>query len=74
MKTFTLYKSLLLAGGLLLICLTGLHLGKPNRPDIATAIEKHAGINSCDMDPAGGSYLKDIAEKLFPVLKSLNLM
>jgi len=76
MKTLTAYKSLLLAGGLLLICLAGLTYKKSDGNTILNAAraEKHSVITTCAMDTSGGSYLKQIAEKLFPVLKSLNIM
>jgi hypothetical protein len=76
MKTLTRYKSLLLAGGLLLICLTGLRLHKPQETNMLKPFTagKSAATRECDRDPAGASYLKSIAGKLFPVLKNLNLM
>ena len=76
MKTLTRYKSLLLAGGLLLICLSGLRLAKPQERIMLkpVAAAKSAITRECDHDPAGVSYLKIIAGRLFPVLKNLNLM
>ena len=76
MKTLTGYKSLLLAGGLLLICLTYLRLDQIRMAKVSTTgkAEKHVVNTKCAVDPDGGSYLKIIAGKLFPVLKNLNLM
>jgi hypothetical protein len=76
MKTVTRYKSLLLAGGLLLICLAGLHLSQPQHHDSFKAVKTERVIAKakCDAVPEGGSYLKDIAGVLFPVLKSLKPM
>lgn len=75
MKTLRGYKSLLLGGGLLLICLIDLRLDqlRMDRPATDKA-EKHAVTTKCAIDPDGGSYIKIIAGKLFPVLKNLNLM
>jgi hypothetical protein len=76
MKPITGYKSLLLGSGLLLISLIGLRLSQTDRTDIphARKAEKNVPATKCVIDPTGASYIKDIAEKLFPVLKSLNLM
>ena len=76
MKTLTGYKSLLLGSGLLLISLIGLRLSQPDRIDILRAqkAEKKATTIKCGIDSNSSSYIKDVAEKLFPVLKSLNIM
>ncbi|HZY37091.1 MAG TPA: hypothetical protein VFE53_10600 [Mucilaginibacter sp.] len=76
MKTLTGYKSLLLAGGLLLVCSTGTQLS--NIRDVASpktaGDKKDTVVTRCKVGPDGGSLIKDLAGKLFPVLKSLNIM
>ena len=76
MKPITGYKSLLLGSGLLLISLIGLRLSQTGCRDILRAqkVEKNVTNTKCGIESNTTSYIKDIAEKLFPVLKSLNVM
>ena len=76
MTTLKGYKSLLLGSGLLLISLIGLRLSQTDRTDMlhGSRAEKKAAATKCGIRPNGTLYIKDIAERLFPVLKSLNIM
>ena len=76
MKTTTVYKSLLPGSGLLLICLISLRMDQVrlNNRSAAGKAEKHVVNIKSAINPDGGSYIKIIAGKLFPVLKNLNLM
>jgi hypothetical protein len=76
MKPLIAYKSLLRCGGLLLIALAIFHLTKPNHdlPAKAAIAEKQATECQAYAGPDDESYIKHLAEQLFPVLKSLNLM
>jgi hypothetical protein len=76
MKTLTGHKSLLLGSGLLLISLIGLCLGQPNRIDNPRAQKTHKKVmaTKCRSGLNGASCIKNIAEKLFPALKILNVM
>ncbi len=76
MKTLKGYKSLLPGSGLLLICLISLRMDQVrlNNRSAAVKAEKHVVNIKSTVDQDGGSYIKIIAGKLFPVLKNLNLM
>jgi hypothetical protein len=76
MKPLTGLKSLLLAGGLFFIFLTGLYLAMPKGSANFNVrqTDNRAKPASCGTALTDAAYTKDIAEKLFPVLKSLNLM
>jgi len=76
MKTLTGHKSLLLGSGLLLISLIGLRLSQPNRIDNLPPQKAHKSVAATKRgsDLNSALYIKDIAEKLFPALKILNVM
>lgn len=76
MKILTGYKSLLLVSGLLLICPVDLRTDQVRMNHMLTICKTHKKMvyNKSIVDGGGRSYIKEMAGKLFPVLKSLTPM
>jgi len=76
MKTLLTYKSLLLAGGLLLISYNIFHFAVKSQNGVvrSSGVKKEIVAIRSSLDSSEVTLFQELAGKLFPVLKNLNKM